>query len=65
MSVEDKLKEDIENLFYECLNGVLYTVPVEEQEDIKKLIFLVRTSPLECENAIKRFKDKGNSKKLS
>lgn len=66
MSVEYKLKEDIENLFYECLNGVLYTVPVEEQEDIKKLIlFLVRTSPLECENAIKRFKDKGNSKKLS
>ena len=66
MSLEDKLKEDIENLFYECLSGDLDTVPIEEQEDIKRMIpALIQTAPLEYEKACKRYIEKGNSKKLN
>ena len=66
MSVEDKLKEDIENLFYECLIGVLDTVPIEEQEDIKKMLpSLIQAAPIEYLNAEKRYKERGVSKKLS
>ena len=66
MSLEDKLKEDIENLFYECLMGVLDTVPIEEQEDIKGMLpILIQTSPLEYERVYKRYNEKGISKKLN
>ena len=66
MSLEDKLKEDIENLFYECLSGVLDTVPIEEQEDIKRMIPpLIQTAPIEYEKACNRYKEKKISKKLN
>ena len=67
MSLEYKLKEDIENLFYECLSGVLDTVPIEEKYDVEYnfLPNLLETSPLEYEKAYKRYKEKGLSKKLN
>ena len=66
MSLEDKLKEDIENLFYECLSGVLDTVPIEEQEDIKRMIpTLIQIAPIEYEKACNRYKEKKISKKLN
>ena len=66
ISLEDKLKEDIENLFYECLSGVLATVSIDEQEDIKRMLpLLIQAAPLEYEKACNRYKEKGISKKLN
>ncbi len=65
MSLDDKLKEDFENLFYECLNGVLSTVSIEEKEDIISMLpLLVEIAPSEYKKARNRYKEKGISKKL-
>lgn len=42
MSVEDKLKEDVENLFLDVLNGNLEKAAIEEQYDIEKLLVLLQ-----------------------
>lgn len=57
MSVDQKLKEDIENLFYDVLAGKLEGVAKEEVEDIKGLIpLLLRTNIEEYKKANKRYK---------
>jgi len=56
LSVEDKLREDVENLFKEVLNGELKKASIEEQYDIKGLLgILVDAYPDILEKAKKDY----------
>lgn len=61
---EEKIREDVENLFYDILTENYKDVSVIELKDIKYFaVLLARTFPLELENANKRY-ESGRTKLL-
>ena len=58
LSVEDKLREDVENLFLDVLNGELEKATVEEQYDIEGMLTILKKAyPEEYINALISYKD--------
>ncbi len=65
MSVEEKLNEDIENLFYDCLCGKLDEAAIEEQADISSMLpTLIETNPVEFQNASMKYQNKKYNLKI-
>lgn len=56
LSVEDKLREDVENLFLDVMNGELDKALMEEYHDIKGLLpEMMEIYPDEHQNAVRRY----------
>lgn len=56
LSVEDKLREDVENLFLDVFNGELEKATIEEQYDIKGMLdILEKAYPNEHQNAVRSY----------
>lgn len=58
MNVEQKISEDVENLFYDVLMKKFDGVSLVELEDIKGFVpLLIRTFPNEFDSAMKKYKN--------